>query len=403
MVAVVQAGDATDMIPLMADPASGVIGVNNKLDFQQQFLGGLVTKNATPFAWKAGVLAPSWFGGHTPLDGRVFQQGGGAGTQAVRVIQHRSIVLRSTPAVPYLWSQATEANVAMPAADGALPRIDLVCEMAYDKGLYPSDAQHGPKYIVVTGDPAASPAVPALPAAVADAMILARVARPAADNTIADADITNVRKGVALHGTPRILFEGDTLADAGNYHGEQRLRLGGQFIDSVYVNANYTELVDRWDANAATWRGTQSLVLPKPTILTSASLGGSTTFTLATVSIPDPGWPYRIDVSGSILQAITGGASTCLSGVYLQFNLDSTSFTPAAADLIRRSSRLGGQGGGATGVPSPAQMDIAGRRSAVLTGAHSVSFIIRNESSPSNFLTWADNEYAHCNITIHPA
>jgi hypothetical protein len=396
MVAVVQAGDATDMIPLLDNNGSGTYnkGRNNKLEFQTQFLGGLVTKNATPFAWKQGILSPSWFTGHTPLDGRVFQQGGGAGSQAVRLLQHRSILTR-TGVGPYLFSQATEANVPMPAADGALPRIDLVCMMAYDQGAVPSDAQHGPKYIVVTGDPNASPAIPALPAAVADAMIVARVSRPAADNTIADADITNVRKGVALHGVPRVLFEGDALADAGNYHGEQRLRLGGSFIAADYVNANYTELVDRWDANAVTWRGTQSLVLPRPAIASTASMGGSQTFTLATVSLPDPGWPYRVDVYGSLLYAITGGANTALRDIYLQFNIDSTSFTPAAADLIQRA--------GITSNRSPDSIKLGGRRSAVLTGAHSVSFIIRNESVPSNFLTWGDNEYASCSVTVHPA
>lgn len=396
MVAVVQAGDATDMIPLLDNNGSGVYnkGRNNKLDFQTQFLGGLVTKSATPFAWKAGILAPSWFTGHTPLDGRVLQQGGGAGSQAVRLLQHRSILLR-TGIGPYLFSQATEANVPMPAADGALPRIDLVCMMAYDQGAVPSDAQHGPKYIVVTGDPAGSPAIPALPAAVADAMIVARVSRPAGDNTIADADITNVRKGVGLHGTPRVMFESDALADAGNYHGEQRLRLGGQFIDSVYVNAGYTSLLDRWDANAAVWRGTRDLHLPEPVIATSASLGGAQTFTLATVSIPDPGWPYRVDVSGSILYAIVGGATTSLRDVYLQWNVNSTSFTPAAADLIRRQ--------GSAGTASPCVMDLKGRRSAVLTGTNSVSFIIRNDSTPSNFLTWGDNEYATCIVSVLPA
>lgn len=395
MVGIVQAGDATDMIPLLdTDGTAFRKGRNTKNDFQTQFLGGLITKSGAPFVWKAGILSPSWFGGHTAFDGMVFQTGGGGGAQSVRVLQHRSILLR-TGAGPYLFSQAAEASVPMPAADGSLPRIDLICEMAYDQGAFPSDAQHGPKYIIVTGDPAASPTVPALPAAVADAMVLAQVNRPTNDNTVADADITQVRKGVAIHGVPRVMLPGDLLADAGNYHGETRLRLGGSFIDSTYVNAGYTAMKDRWDANAVTWRGTQDIVLPKPTIAVNASMGGNQTFTLATVPIPDPRWPYRVSVSGSILQAISGGASTALSGVYLQFNVDSTSFTPAAADLIRRM----------VGFPvnSPKSIDLAGRRSAVLTGAHSIMFIVRNESSPSNFITWADNEYAHCNITIHPA
>lgn len=393
MVAVVQTGDATDMVPLMGDPAGGVVGVNNKRDFQRQFLGGLVTKVGSPFAWRQGIFCPTSFDSHTPVDGRIYQSGGGGGTQAVIVKAHRSILTRASGEV-YMFSQEADLALNVPAADGALPRIDLLCEMAYDKGAIPGDAQHGPKYITVTGDPAGSPTIPALPAAVADAHILARIARPAGDNTIADADITNVRKGVSLHGTPRVMMEGDALSDAGVYHGEQRLRIGSQFIATDYVNAGYVELVDRWD-HFGQWRGTQSLILPKPTLATTASLGGATTFTLATVNIPDPGWPYRVDVSGSILYAIVGGASTGLLGVYLQFNIDSTTFAIAQPALIRRT--------GSSGNPSPSIIDLAGRRSAVLTGTHTVSFIIRNDSSPSNFLTWGDNEYAHCNVTIHPA
>src|SRR6187402_1256322 len=153
MVAVVQAGDATDMIPLLDNNGSGVFnkGRNNKLDFQRQFLGNLITKSAgNPFAWKAGIISPTANLGHTMTDGQVFQSGGGAGAQAVAITAHRSILLRS--GAPYLFSQESFVSaLAMPAADGSLPRIDLVCEMAYDQGVFGSDAQHGPKYIVVTG------------------------------------------------------------------------------------------------------------------------------------------------------------------------------------------------------------------------------------------------------------
>lgn len=398
MVAVVQAGDGTDMIPLLDNNGSGVYnkGRNNKRDFQREFLGALVTKSGSaPFAWRQGILCPAANSGHSMTDGQLSQVGGGAGAQAVGISAHRSILTRASGEV-YLFSQETAvASLPMPAADGSLPRIDLVCEMAYDQGAVPSDAQHGPKYIVVTGDPAASPTIPALPAAVADAFILGRVARPAGDNTIGTADLTLTRKGSGLHGAPRVLLEGDTIGESGTYHGEQRLRLGTQFIHSDYVGAGYVSLVDRWNAVGGVWSGTQSIHLPKPIIATTASLGGAQTFTLATVQIPDPGWPYRLDVSGSLLYSIPGGSSASLRDVYLQFNVNSTSFTPPAADLIRRI--------GSAGTPSPCVMDLKGRRSAVLFGANSVSFLIRNDSTPSNFLTWGDNEYAHCSISILPA
>lgn len=399
MVAVVQAGDATDMIPLLDNNGSGVYnkGRNNKLDFQKQFLGGMVTKSASnPFAWRQGIFVPTANIGHSITDGQLFQSGGGAGAQAVVVSKFRAIVTR-TGVGPYLVSQESDITLPMPAADGALPRIDLLCVMAYDIGAVGSDAQHGPKFIVVTGDPNAVPVIPALPAAVADAMILGRMARPAADNTIGSGDLTQTRKGSGLHGAPRVLLEGDTLADAGMHHGEQRMRLGSAFIATDYINANYTCLVDRWDAVNATWRGTQPIHLPKPTLLTTASLGGGGTFTMAAVAIPDPGWPFRLDCSGSVLQEIVGGATTVVRDVYAQFNLDDAAFVPAPVTrIIRRGAR-------STANLSPAIIDAAGRYSTPLTGAHTVYFIIRNDSIPSNFITWADNAYAHCSVSILPA
>lgn len=400
MVAVVQAGDATDMIPLLDEGTTpGVYnkGRNNKTDFQREFLGGLITKSAgLTFAWKPGIFCASSNNGHSLTDGQLFQVGGGAGAQAVSISPFRAIAVR-TGVGPYLISQETTvASLAMPAADGSLPRIDLVCVMPYDKGAVGSDAQHGPKYIVVTGDPNASPTIPALPAAVSDALILGRIARPANDNTIGSGDLTNMQKGVALHGAPRPLLAGDSLSDAGNYHGERRLRLGTQFIDSAYVNAGYTALEDRWDTVNNTWRGTQQLKFLGKTITSTGSMGGNVTSTLATVTIPDPGWPYTIEASASALQGIVGGAATAVNGVYLQIAVDSAVFSPLPAGLILRSFK--------SLISSPYQMMIPMMGNGVTyTGAHTVSLIGRNESAPSNFIEFVNNEYARFNVVVSPA
>lgn len=397
MVAVVVQSDITQAIPLLDDDGFGVYikGRNNMAQIRHHLLGGLFSKLfSSPFAYRSGVISP---GSHTTgavTDLKVSQTGGGGGAQSVTVKAGRSVITRTGAAGVWVVTQSSDAVVNAPAADAANPRIDILAMMPYDKGSLPADAVHGPKFIWVTGDPAGVPTIPAIPAAVVDCLPLCRVTRAANDNTIATADIVDMRKSSGIHGVPRYLLGADLLADVGGYHGEMRMR-GAGYIDTVYVNAGYTQLEDRWDAVNNTWRGTQSLVLPKPTILNTASLGGNTTFTMATVSLPDPGWPYRVDVSGSILMAIVGGASTSLAGVYIQFNKNSTSFTPAAADLIRRTV-------GPT-VASPKMLDVAGRQSTVLTGANSISFVIRNESSPSNFITWDDNAYAHCSTTVHPA
>jgi hypothetical protein len=284
----------------------------------------------------------------------------------------------------------------MDAANGSNPRWDRICLMGYDKATFGADAVHGPYVVIVYGDAAGSPTLPSIPT---DAIEIARTLRaagaPGDQIGSGSTPITLLRKSTSLHGGARILLEGDSLSDIGGYHGEVRVRAGTQFINNAYVTAGYPILEDRWDAVNTTWRGTQEIKLPKPTISTTASLGGNATFTLAFASIWDPGWPYRLDMSGSILQSITGGANTAVYGVYLQFNIDDTGFGASAPNLIRRT--IGPK------VDSPKVIELAARRSTVMTGDHTLYFIIRNESNPSNFITWADNEYAHFSVSIVPA
>lgn len=398
MVAVVVQSDITEAIPLLNDNGSGVYiaGRNTASEFRNHFIGGLVGKSAgATFTPRSGVLGGGLQSGAMSYDLKPVSTGG-AGTQAVSLNGGRAVIARGAQGA-YWVTQTGVANVPAPAADASNPRIDILAMMPYDKGPFPADSTHGPKFIWITGDPSGAPVIPAIPAAVTECLPLCRILRGVNDNTIADADITDLRKSASLHGAPRHLLPGDALADAGGYHGEIRRRPAQtSFIDPIYTNAGYTMLDDRWDAVNNTWRGTQPLHLPKPVLATTASLGGAVTFTLATISIPDPGWPYRIDVSGSLLYAIPGGSTASLAGVYIQFNLDDPAFAPGIP------SRIISRGPSAIS-PSPHRIITAGRYSTVLTGAHIVYFIIRNDSAPSNFLTWGDNEYAHCSVSILPA
>ena len=300
MVAVVVAGDATDMIPLLDNNGSGTYnkGRNNADDFRRQFLGMLIGKNANQgFDWRPGIIAQSGFLGGGCFDGGVVQATGGAGSQAVTIWQFRAIIVRSSAgAGPYLVSQdGHKTALAAPAADATNPRVDLLCVMPYDQGRVGSDAQHGPKYIWVTGDPAASPAEPALPAAVADALVLARVNRGANDNTIADADCVDRRKGTSIHGTPRVLMGGEALGDAGAYHGELRRRVFSSGITAVTALAEITE---RYSLTDSKWHALQNIPMTTPTQSFSGVINNATTTTLATLSIPDMGFPYKINACG---------------------------------------------------------------------------------------------------------
>lgn len=255
MVAVVVAAtDPSETIPLLDNNGSGVYnkGRNNIDEFRQYFIGGLVGKSGgAPFTARNGLFAITAQVGGGWVDGRVISTGG-AGTQAISLYAYRAIVNR-TGRGPYLVSYiAGGGPIAAPVAD-ALPRKDLFCVMPYDQGAFPSDAQHGPKHIWVTGDPNASPVQPALPAAVADAFVLAVVTRGGSDNTIADVDIAQLSTSTSLHGVPRPLIGAETVGTAGNYHGEIRVRTGSQ-IDAALITRGHSLQYDYWDEPSATWR-----------------------------------------------------------------------------------------------------------------------------------------------------
>lgn len=255
MVAVVVSTDLADAIPLLDDDGAGVYkkGRNTAAEFQSIFMGGLFSSAAgSPNSNRSGILTPTAQTGGGWLDGRVISTGG-AGTQAVAVFAYRAIIVRSGR--PYLVHfPAGGPPIAAPAADGANARIDLFCVFPYDKGAFPADAQHGPKHIWVTGDPSGSPVIPALPATVSEALVLARVLRAAGDNTIADGDVTEVATAVSLHATPRPLINLDTVANAGGYHGEWRARTGSN-IDAALVTRGHTFQFDYYDEANARWMG----------------------------------------------------------------------------------------------------------------------------------------------------
>lgn len=380
MVAVVQAGDATDMIPLLDEsltiPGRYDRGRNNADDFRRQFIGALVGKaSAQCFDWRSGIFAQTGFVNGSCFDGLVHQSGGGAGSQAVDIWQFRAIVVRSSSgAGPYLVSQDNhKTNLAAPAADASNPRIDLLCVMPYDKGKVGSDAQHGPKYIWVTGDPGAVPAEPALPAAVADAIVLARVNRAAGDNTIADADIVDRRKSVALHGVPRVLMGGDSLSDAGGFHGDMRRRVFSSSITSITALA---EIYERWSTTDSKWHATQSIPMTSPAQSFNGTVANGVTQTLATLSIPDMGFPYKILASGGFEYSTTDANAL----VGCQITLNSTTIDTNV--VARGLAKYADTGVGASKY-APAMPDDRANQTVQPGSTATVRMLARNYSAAS--------------------
>jgi hypothetical protein len=244
--------------------------------------------------------------------------------------------------------------------------------------------------------------VPSIPA---DAVKICEVFRRTigatpSGNVIQSGDIVDKRKSTGLHGTPRVLLPGDALADAGGYHGERRMRAGDLFVPTGIQSQGIKVLYDYWDAANNTWRGTQTIKWTRPTITPASFLPNPGTQTMASVTIPDPGWPYYVEAGASALAQIPspGFESDAITNVWLQTTLDEDNFSPTPASrIILRSLRP-------FTVASPYQIlcPMTGYRS-VLTGSHTVYMHLRNESSPARFISAADNEYIGFDVHVIPA
>lgn len=398
--------DATDAIPLLDEtvPGNGQYfkGRNNAQDIRRQLIGAITAKNNGAYVIRPGVFVPSSLNTtsqvYVPLQVNPLASPG----QGVQLFQGRAIQERGSTG-PYLISlDGTLTSVNMPAADASNPRWDVIYLYNYDKSAFPADGFHGPKYVVETGTPAASPTVPTIPT---DAIKLAEVYRRTSGDTpsgnvINTADIVDKRKGTTLQGTPRMMLPGDALSDAGGYHGEVRLR-AGSFVPTSIANLGVKVLYDYWDAVGATWRGTQTIVWPRPTITPVTFMLSNTTHTLASVAIPDPGWPYYVTASASARPTIPtpGAENDTVGGIYLSTVLDEASITPTPSTRIIHLARR------PQGIPEPVQLHcpLTAHRT-LQTGAHTVYLLVRNETYPiGRFVDVADDAYAAFHVEITPA
>ena len=113
----------------------------------------------------------------------------------------------------------------------------------------------------------------------------------------------------------------------------------------------------------------------------TTTLNTSTNYTVSSVAIADPGYPYRIEVSAALLLQGLSTSSAAGASHSLSVRVDSTTplgpaDTPTAdsfgADFI-------GQMGGAAGAFSHAK--IRRRGQTVWTGAHTVNFMVKMGSA----------------------
>lgn len=294
----------TDAIPLLS--ANPAVGRNNSRDIRKILLqGSLLAPGAAQFT-RRGVLHRGWIDPTTkePLELKVLENGPGPNVKVNTglFVVHRGQI-SGTDEGPYIggsWGQAT-IDVTLPAASGANSRYDGVfariidVNITADAGLGPLQ---GPYLHVLSGALGAlnfggTPGTAGAPPATPDGYLpLAFIARATSDNVVSQAEITDVRRGTAGAGVPRVLFPWDLsnlATDTGYMIGDERLRLPA---------GEYPILLDRWDG--AAWRGTQNITLSTVIGPAVAILGINTITTILTKSIVDPGYPYRVRVGATV-------------------------------------------------------------------------------------------------------
>ncbi|MCO1575372.1 hypothetical protein M8C13_06305 [Crossiella sp. SN42] len=317
-------------------------------------LGALLGSPAgAPMTWSTGVL-PS-----TTVDGAVadlrvlptLTPG-----NSVRVLPGHAVITRPSEGPYVCWSAATLTAPTDPA-DATNARIDAVVARLWDPALGDPATLVGPVVEVITGRPSPTPARPEIPA---NAVALAYLNRPAGATMIDASHVVDARRGAFLRGGVRLLLAGDDPREPGSYPGQYRHRAGLEY----------------WDGQS--WRGT---LAPPPGSTSVVERRGHTESELliASLVMPDPGWPYVITATGAaeVIASDQDGENVPTGRADLAVRLDNLDgpqlgigVGPDTVGLGRRSMRPTLTHPGHTGV---------------LTGSHIVHLVIVRTFGDPNF------------------
>ena len=265
---------------------------------------GLVQSSGTPNGTtRSGVIPSVMQGGNAvPIDLFVSATGSGLGIQinagnAVIAGQSAPTAVRG----PYIASNISTVTRTLDPANATNARIDVVFYQVIDGTPGAGDAGTTTAQIgVVTGAPSGSPVVPPLPT-VGVSIPLCQILVAANATTSAGLTFTDVRKSAGTE--PRFLLPGDALSDPGFMYGELRQRRLGTYALSAGLDPIVT---DYWGFDNK-WHGQQKLPLPPGDIVQNATNWVFNTETkFWTLTIPDPGWAYYIDITASAFRTFPG-------------------------------------------------------------------------------------------------
>ncbi|MGZ3140795.1 hypothetical protein ACVDFE_02080 [Lentzea chajnantorensis] len=315
-------------------------------------------------SYRDGVL-PSAYGGGLYLDLMIVPDSPTPG-MAVRSYLGQCVISRSGQG-PYVSTLRSTGRIDLPASSTTNPRRDLIVAQVLDASI--GDADTRTRLWSVTGTPAGTPLLPAVPTG---AIPLAELAIAANATQVTSANITDLRRAAGIRGAVRLMLAGDSHSDPGVLPGEAR-----------YCRTH--QQIEVWRADGQ-WHGTQQLQYSTRTVDTST---GTPNISVATISIPDPGWPYRLDVSGSLVWS---------QGIGTHYDLG-----------LRLDGTLGavlGQTYGAVNATGALLTDVmrtaTGASDATLTGAHVVHMSLVRQSGTNAAFAQTSAAYNLLSCTVIP-
>lgn len=252
---------------------------------------------------RSGVIPSVMTGGQAvPIDLFVSATGSGLGVQtnpgnAVIAGSGSPTSLRG----PYVASSTSVVTQTLDPANATNPRIDVVYYQTIDGTPGAGDAGTTGSFIgVVTGTPAATPTVPALPT-IGVVIPLCQIRVAANATTSAGLTFTDVRRSAGP--SPRFLLPGDALSDPGFRYGEQRQRRLGTYA----IGGSDQIVTDYWGFDNA-WHGMKPLPLPPGQVTQNNTNWVFNTDTkIWTLTIPDPGYAYYVLLTASAYRQIPSG------------------------------------------------------------------------------------------------
>lgn len=177
---------------------------------------------------------------------------------------------------PYVCTLDQTGKVTLDDADPANPRIDLVVARIWDEQT--GDTLTGFAVEPVTGLAEPEPSPPEIPTG---SIPLARVPVPPGATQIPGSTLADLRRAAHVRGGVGVLLPGDDPGQLGAYTGQTRYRDGS--LESF---------------DGTTWRGGVRIESADTGELV-ARTGETGIAALTSLAVADPGWPYRLLVSGA--------------------------------------------------------------------------------------------------------